>query len=414
MIPEEGFFQPRVKPKHRCPMTKELQYVRKHVIPKLLKNPMALPFKYPVDAITEGIYPDYFMVISHPMDLYTIKARLDHGWYWNLNHCVSDINLVWRNARMYNPPDHVLHEWALNLKNLTYSMLKKVKHHAWTNEDRLNTHNLRQCENLLETVLKDRTLSEPFKIIPAAPGSQNSSGRPQNLVDLDTIERNLNSGLYPNAEAFASDFRKMISRIYRYSNEDDPIVEQAKDLSHKFEYEYAKRILTEDDDITDNEQIFKEDMDEDVLKTMLKKAKTIEDQLAKLIQDEKAETMEVGEGDEALKFSKEELEARKIIAKDLVVKIAALDSEKLKKVVSIVRNDELSQKQSSPTPPTSQENLPNFHEEIREQPESNDDIQEEGNKDDIDPDDEEYLTLDFGTMNYDTIMHLQEYVSSLQ
>ena len=43
-------------------MTKELQYVRKHVIPKLLKNPMALPFKYPVDAITEGIFPDYFMV----------------------------------------------------------------------------------------------------------------------------------------------------------------------------------------------------------------------------------------------------------------------------------------------------------------------------------------------------------------
>ena len=46
----------------RCAMTKELQELRKFVIPKLLKNPMALPFKYPVDAITEGIYPDYFMV----------------------------------------------------------------------------------------------------------------------------------------------------------------------------------------------------------------------------------------------------------------------------------------------------------------------------------------------------------------
>ena len=43
-------------------MTKELQYVRKQIIPKLLKHPLALPFKYPVDAITEGIYPDYFMV----------------------------------------------------------------------------------------------------------------------------------------------------------------------------------------------------------------------------------------------------------------------------------------------------------------------------------------------------------------
>jgi len=45
-IPEEGYFQPRVKPKNRCPMTKELAYVRKQVIPKLLKHPFALPFKF--------------------------------------------------------------------------------------------------------------------------------------------------------------------------------------------------------------------------------------------------------------------------------------------------------------------------------------------------------------------------------
>ena len=43
-------------------MTPELTFVRKQLIPKLLKHPYSLPFKYPVDAIAEGIYPDYFMV----------------------------------------------------------------------------------------------------------------------------------------------------------------------------------------------------------------------------------------------------------------------------------------------------------------------------------------------------------------
>jgi len=384
-IPEEGYFQPRVKPKNRCPMTKELAYVRKQVIPKLLKHPFALPFKYPVDAITEGIYPDYFMVISHPMDLYTIKARLDHGWYWNLNHCVADINLVWRNARLYNPEDHVLHEWAVTMKNFTYSLLKRVKTNQWKNEDRLNARNLRQCENILETIMSDRALAEPFQII-SKPDNSDRIGP----VDLDTIERNLNSGLYPNAEVFAADFRKLIGRIYRLCEEDNPLVEHAKNLSHKFEFEYAKRIQTEQDDLSDNEEYLKDGVDEELLKTMLKKANTIEYQLAKLIQDDKAYHMETAPdtivmdqedlSSATLHMSTQELETRRSAAKDLVVKIAALDSEKLKGVVTIVRADKSPHHVSEFTTPEH---------------------------------DEEYLTLDFATMNYDTIQNLQDYISSL-
>jgi len=384
-IPEEGYFQPRVKPKNRCPMTKELAYVRKQVIPKLLKHPFALPFKYPVDAITEGIYPDYFMVISHPMDLYTIKARLDHGWYWNLNHCVADINLVWRNARLYNPEDHVLHEWAVTMKNFTYSLLKRVKTNQWKNEDRLNARNLRQCENILETIMSDRALAEPFQII-SKPDNSDRIGP----VDLDTIERNLNSGLYPNAEVFAADFRKLIGRIYRLCEEDNPLVEHAKNLSHKFEFEYAKRIQTEQDNLSDNEEYLKDGVDEELLKTMLKKANTIEYQLAKLIQDDKAYHMETAPdtivmdqedlSSATLHMSTQELETRRSAAKDLVVKIAALDSEKLKGVVTIVRADKSPHHVSEFTSPEH---------------------------------DEEYLTLDFATMNYDTIQNLQDYISSL-
>jgi len=384
-IPEEGYFQPRVKPKNRCPMTKELAYVRKQVIPKLLKHPFALPFKYPVDAITEGIYPDYFMVISHPMDLYTIKARLDHGWYWNLNHCVADINLVWRNARLYNPEDHVLHEWAVTMKNFTYSLLKRVKTNQWKNEDRLNARNLRQCENILETIMSDRALAEPFQII-SKPDNSDRIGP----VDLDTIERNLNSGLYPNAEVFAADFRKLIGRIYRLCEEDNPLVEHAKNLSHKFEFEYAKRIQTEQDNLSDNEEYLKDGVDEELLKTMLKKANTIEYQLAKLIQDDKVYHMETAQdtivmdqeelSSATVHMSTQELETRRSAAKDLVVKIAALDSEKLKGVVTIVRADKSPHHVSEFTTPEH---------------------------------DEEYLTLDFATMNYDTIQNLQDYISSL-
>lgn len=52
----------------------------KMVLSTVMKHKNAWPFNQPVDPVALGI-PDYFDVIQNPMDLSTIKTRLDKGRY---------------------------------------------------------------------------------------------------------------------------------------------------------------------------------------------------------------------------------------------------------------------------------------------------------------------------------------------
>ena len=70
MIPEEGFYQPEVFPWNGgYPLTEELAFMKRKVVPFLLNHPYSGPFRYPVNAKAEGIYPDYFKVGMAPPPL---------------------------------------------------------------------------------------------------------------------------------------------------------------------------------------------------------------------------------------------------------------------------------------------------------------------------------------------------------
>src|SRR5438105_15829930 len=61
----------------------EFQHALKPIWDKLNSlDPEANPFRAPVDPIQLNI-PDYFAVIKKPMDLETIRKKLDQGRYHN-------------------------------------------------------------------------------------------------------------------------------------------------------------------------------------------------------------------------------------------------------------------------------------------------------------------------------------------
>ncbi|KAF5828893.1 Bromodomain-containing protein [Dunaliella salina] len=62
-------------------------------------------FKEPVDPIKLNI-PDYHTYIKHPMDVGTVKKKLDSGMYKSPLEVRDDVRLVWRNCAAYNPPGH--------------------------------------------------------------------------------------------------------------------------------------------------------------------------------------------------------------------------------------------------------------------------------------------------------------------
>ncbi|XP_056442784.1 histone lysine acetyltransferase CREBBP isoform X3 [Gadus chalcogrammus] len=65
------------------------------------QDPESLPFRQPVDPMQLGI-PDYFDIVKTPIDLSTIKRKLDTGQYQEPWRYVEDVWLMFNNAWLYN------------------------------------------------------------------------------------------------------------------------------------------------------------------------------------------------------------------------------------------------------------------------------------------------------------------------
>ncbi|XP_016311256.1 bromodomain-containing protein 3-like isoform X5 [Sinocyclocheilus anshuiensis] len=94
--------------------TNQLQYMQNVVVKTLWKHQFAWPFYTPVDAIKLNL-PDYNKIIKNPMDMGTIKKRLENNYYWTAGECMQDFNTMFTNCYIYNKPtdDIVLMAQAL-------------------------------------------------------------------------------------------------------------------------------------------------------------------------------------------------------------------------------------------------------------------------------------------------------------
>lgn len=72
----------------------------------LLDSPDSYEFRTPVDYLAFGLL-DYPSIVRKPMDLGTIRKRLLSDDYQTVEECLSDVQLVWDNCKLYNLKDNV-------------------------------------------------------------------------------------------------------------------------------------------------------------------------------------------------------------------------------------------------------------------------------------------------------------------
>ncbi|XP_032671796.1 bromodomain-containing protein 4-like isoform X4 [Odontomachus brunneus] len=103
--PVNGIVQPPVVPPPNRPgrITNQLQFLLKGVLKPVWKHQFAWPFQQPVDAKKLNL-PDYHKIIEKPMDLGTIKKRLENTYYWSGKECIQDFNTMFTNCYVYNKP----------------------------------------------------------------------------------------------------------------------------------------------------------------------------------------------------------------------------------------------------------------------------------------------------------------------
>ena len=79
--------------------TDQLMKKAEHLVGELIKHEDSWPFHKPV---SKKQVPDYFDVVRNPMDLGTIKMRMNDVAYHNINQLLDDCLLVFNNCFLYN------------------------------------------------------------------------------------------------------------------------------------------------------------------------------------------------------------------------------------------------------------------------------------------------------------------------
>ncbi|VTJ54347.1 Hypothetical predicted protein [Marmota monax] len=77
----------------------------------------AWPFYKPVDAEALELH-DYHDIIKHPMDLSTVKRKMDSREYPDAQGFAADVRLMFSNCYKYNPPDHEVVAMARKLQDV--------------------------------------------------------------------------------------------------------------------------------------------------------------------------------------------------------------------------------------------------------------------------------------------------------
>jgi histone acetyltransferase len=90
---------------------------------QIQNHQQAWPFVKPVN---KNEVPDYYDVITTPMDLSTVEERLEQDYYAAPKNLVDDLKLIFSNCRQYNDATTVYNKCAVKLEKYMWSLIKEI------------------------------------------------------------------------------------------------------------------------------------------------------------------------------------------------------------------------------------------------------------------------------------------------
>ncbi|KAI8807309.1 hypothetical protein BJ742DRAFT_661105, partial [Cladochytrium replicatum] len=244
----------------------------KRILKEIMKHPSARWFIVPVDPVALGI-PTYLSIIKNPMDLSTVKSKLDKGSYSNPSEFESDMRLIFNNAMTFNPPLTKVHidakvvlgafESQLTGAPSKISTSTSIPQQAPTVITGLSSGDKKRCERVLKALVamdtnkKDsigsRASSAAVPLKEAADGKKAKKvlqkvqkhkasspflqpvdpialGIPtyfqiiKRPMDLSTVDKKFEDGTYKTLDEMVADFRLMFDNCYLFNA--DPLFEK--------------------------------------------------------------------------------------------------------------------------------------------------------------------------------------------
>ncbi|XP_015918691.2 protein polybromo-1 isoform X3 [Parasteatoda tepidariorum] len=201
-------------------------------------------------------YPDYYEIITNPIDMKTIESNIKSEKYVNEDSLIADFRLMFANCKHYNEEGSQIYQDAVTLENTLNSKIRElggtvvettpkvrapvkrvIKEFAKEELPRnSNVTGIKHKLKLFYDAVKEyndnrgRKLSVIFNKLPSKgdyPDYYEVIKRP---VDLDKIGVKLKAGQYETLEDLLSDFVLMFDNACKYNEPDSQIYKDALTL----------------------------------------------------------------------------------------------------------------------------------------------------------------------------------------
>ena len=201
-------------------------------------------FWQPVNA---KLVPDYYDIIKSPIDIETIKKKVDSKQYKCRRDFLSDVEQIVKNSTMYNGPNHVLTGTAKKMLELCENAFAEKEEKMTRLEKAINPllddNDQVAFSFLLENITNSlRAIPEswPFHKPVDRKKLKNYYDVVKNPMDLDTLGKLTMHNKYTTTEEYFSDLNQLVVNSSMFNGADSQYTKKAVEI-----YEEAKRQIEE-------------------------------------------------------------------------------------------------------------------------------------------------------------------------
>ncbi|KAL5013533.1 hypothetical protein ScPMuIL_007803 [Solemya velum] len=203
-------------------------------------------------------YPDYFDVILNPVDLNLIENKIKNEKYSTEHALVSDLMLMFNNAKHYNEEHSQIHKDADTLVKVLKNKLKSMSQGTDTRtsigKGKVKAKSLspltQKLQDLYDTIrdsqdAKNRILSSPFLKLPLKTEYPDYYEIIKKPIDMQRIQQKIMTNQYDGVDDMVADFVQMFDNACRYNEPDSLIYKDALTLQ-RLCLEQKSKFITDD------------------------------------------------------------------------------------------------------------------------------------------------------------------------